>query len=164
MGTAPAYMRQGMRLIEREAYSYRGNDTVPAFEDRGPMVFMDGDCALCSRGAWIIAKLDHAGEFRICPIQSTLGQSMLRHYGLDPQDPESWLCLIDGKAYTSLDAIIRTGRRLGGLGQVLRVLDILPRSVQDCLYRRIARNRYRILGRKNLCELRGRDVKRRLLS
>jgi predicted DCC family thiol-disulfide oxidoreductase YuxK len=152
-----------MKLIEREAYSYRGDDTVPAFEDGGPVVFMDGDCALCTRGARVIAKLDQAGEFRICPIQSTLGRGMLKHYGLDPENPESWLYLLDGKAYTSLDAIIRAGTRLGGWTRTLRILEILPRRVQDWLYRRIARNRYRLFGRANMCNVPDRDLKRRLL-
>ncbi len=153
-----------MSLIKREAYSYRGDDTVPAFEDSGPVVFMDGDCVLCTRGARIIAKLDRAGEFRICPIQTPIGRSMLKHYGLDPEDPESWLYLVDGKAYSSLDAIIRAGTRLGGWGQTLRAFAILPLPVQDWLYRRIARNRYRFVGRTNMCDFPDRDLKQRLLS
>jgi len=153
-----------MGLIERGAYSYRGDDAIPAFEDRGPVVFMDGDCALCTRGARIITRLDRAGEFRICPIQSALGRSVLTHYGLDPDDPESWLYLADGKAYTSLDAIIRAGTRLGGWGRTLRIFQILPVRVQDWLYRRIARNRYRLFGRANMCELPDPELKRRLLS
>jgi predicted DCC family thiol-disulfide oxidoreductase YuxK len=153
-----------MKLIEREAYSYRGDDAVPSFDDGGPVVFMDGDCVLCTRGARVIAKLDRAGEFRICPIQTPLGQGMLKHYGLDPDDPESWLYLIDGKAYTSLDAVIRVGRRLGRWGQSLRAFAILPRRIQDWLYRRMARNRYRLFGRTNMCDFPDRDLKRRLLS
>ena len=153
-----------MGLIERGAYSYRGDDTIPAFEDRGPVVFMDGGCALCTRGARIITRLDRAGEFRICPIQSALGRGVLTHYGLDPDAPESWLYLADGKAYASLDAMIRAGTRLGGWGRTLRILKILPARVQDWLYRRIARNRYRLFGRANMCDLPDRDLKRRLLS
>ena len=152
-----------MRLIGREAYSYRGDATVPAFEDGGPVVFMDGGCALCTRGARAVAKLDRAGEFRICPIQSPLGRAMLKHYGLDPDDPESWLYLCDGKAYNSIDAMIRAGARLDGWGQALQPLAILPRRVQDWLYRRIARNRYRLFGRANMCEVADGDLKRRLL-
>ena len=153
-----------MRLGEREAYSYRGDATVPAFEGGGPVVFMDGDCALCTRSARTIAKLDRVGEFRVCPIQSALGRGMLKHYGLDPDDPESWLYLADGKAYTSLDAVIRVGQRLGGWGRTLRILRILPRRAQDWLYRRIARNRYRLFGRTHMCDLPDRDLRRQLLS
>jgi predicted DCC family thiol-disulfide oxidoreductase YuxK len=153
-----------MRLLNREAYSYRADSAVPSFEDKGPIVFMDGECALCSGVARAIAKLDRAEEFRICPIQSELGRAVLVHYGLDPENPDSWLYLEDGKAYASLDAIIRAGIRLGGLGQLLRAFMILPPSFQDWLYRRIARNRYSIFGREDMCAIPDPALRRRLLS
>ena len=101
-----------MRLRNCEAYSYRAESTVPSFDDKGPVVFMDGQCALCSGAARAIAKADRAGEYRICPIQSELGRAVLEHYGLDPKNPDSWLYLVDGKPYSSLDAVIRVGIRL----------------------------------------------------
>jgi predicted DCC family thiol-disulfide oxidoreductase YuxK len=151
-----------MRLADRDAYSYRSG--VPPFDDRGPVVFMDGDCALCSRAARAIARFDRAGEFRICPIQSELGRAIFGHYGLDADHPDSWLYLADGKAYDSLDAVIRIGCRLGGLGHLLRVFAILPRGKQDWLYRRIAFNRYALFGRANICALPDPALKQRLLS
>ena len=80
-----------MKLAVRDAYSYRRDDALLPFDDAGPVVFMDGDCVLCTQGAKLIARLDRAGEFRICPIQTPLGQSVLKHYGLEPGDPDSWL-------------------------------------------------------------------------
>ena len=127
-----------MKLAARATYSYRRDKSVLAFDDRGPIVFMDGDCVLCTFGARAIARLDRVVEFRICPIQTRLGESVLRYYGLNPQAPYSWLYLVDGHAYTSLDAMIRAGRRMGGWGQLLAPLAILPRSVQDWLYARLA--------------------------
>jgi len=152
-----------MRLHDQEAYSYRADFTVPTFDDQGPVVFMDGDCALCTGAARTIAKLDQIGEFRICPVQSKLGQAMLRHYGLDPMSPDSWLYLVEGRAYVSLDAVMRVGRRLGGVGQWLRVFAILPLAAQDWLYRRIARNRYSIFGRADMCTVPNPALTRRLL-
>jgi predicted DCC family thiol-disulfide oxidoreductase YuxK len=93
-----------------------------------------------------------------------LGESVLRHYGLNPEDPHSWLYLVDGYAYTSLDAVIRAGRRMGGWGQVLVPLAILPRSVQDWLYARVARNRYRLFGRTEMCAIADARLKQRLLT
>ena len=153
-----------MRLAARDTYSYRSDDAVPAFEDSGPVVFMDAECALCSRGARLIARLDRAGEFRICPVQSPLGRSVLAHYGLDAGNPDSWLYLVDGKAYTSIDAMIRVGARMGGWGHLLRALSVLPRAVQDWLYRRIARNRYSLYGRTDMCALPDPALKRRLMT
>jgi predicted DCC family thiol-disulfide oxidoreductase YuxK len=151
-------------LVARDAYSYRGDLSVPPFADVGPVVFMDGDCVLCTFGARAIARLDRSSEFRICPIQTPLGQSVLRHFGLDPQEPESWLYLIDGRAYTSLDAMIRAGRRMGGWGHILAPLSILPRWVQDWLYLRLARNRYRLFGQTDMCAIPDPKLKQRLLT
>ncbi len=142
------------RLRERPAFSYRADASVPAFDDTDPIVFVDGNCAFCSRGAQLIARNDHAGEFRIATVQSPLGRAVLVHYGLDPDDPDSWLYLVDGRARTSLDALIAVARRLGGwLRLVTAPLRLLPRAAQDWLYRRIARNRYRLMGRTDMCAI-----------
>ena len=152
-----------MRALSPKAYSYREDGGVPSFDDRGPIVFMDGECALCTRAARVIARLDKRGEFRICPIQTDLGEAILRHYGLDCGNPESWIYLADGDAFVSLDAVIRAGSRLGGPGQVLLALMVLPRPVRDWLYRRIARNRYAIFGRTQMCAIGDAALKQRLL-
>jgi predicted DCC family thiol-disulfide oxidoreductase YuxK len=144
-------------------YSYRGDPTVPAFDDSGPVVFMDGECLLCTRTARIIARLDHGEEFRICPVQSPLGNAVLTYYGLDPADPESWLYLEDGRAYGALDAVIRAGRRLGGWGRLVTALGVLPSAARDWLYRRIARNRYRIGGKTDMCAVPDPAMRKRLL-
>jgi predicted DCC family thiol-disulfide oxidoreductase YuxK len=152
-----------MRAVSRKAYSDRGDSGVPHFDDRGPIVFMDGDYALCSGASMLIAKLDRKREFHICAIQSRLGSAVFRHYGLDPGCPDSWLYLIDGKAYISLDAVTRVGARLRGWGQLLHAFTILPGPAQDWLYRRIARNRYSIFGRKDMCAIADPALVERLL-
>ncbi len=144
------------------AYSYRLDPAVPAFSDDGPRTVMDAQCALCAQGARWISRNDRSGEFRIIPQQSDLGAALLRHYGMDPTDPSSWLYLVNGEAFTSLDAVIRVGQRFGGAWRLLAVLRVLPRPVQDFLYARVARNRYR-LGRVDLCEMPDTDVQKRLM-
>ena len=147
-----------------DVYSYRTDTSVPAFDDSGPVVFMDGDCALCSAGARVICRLDKAGEFRICPTQNGIGTAILAHYGFAPDDPDSWLYLVDGQAYTSIDAMIRVGRRLGGIGHIMRVLSVLPNAAQDWIYRRIARNRYRLFGRTRMCAIPDEALRKRLIG
>ncbi|MEM1162319.1 MAG: DCC1-like thiol-disulfide oxidoreductase family protein [Pseudomonadota bacterium] len=146
------------------AYSYRSDPAVPDFDDDGPVAFMDGECALCTRGARLIARYDRSGQIRICPVLSPTGTAVMRHYGLDPAAPDSWLMLIDGRAYTSLDAIIRAGTLIGGAGHLLSVFRLLPRPVQDWLYRRLARNRFRIAGRTDMCAVPDPALRRRLIG
>lgn len=123
---------------------------------------MDAHCALCARGAKWIAHNDHNVEFKIVPSQSELGNALMRHFEMDPADPTSWLYLIDGHAYASLDALVNVGRRLGGVWNVLIALRVIPRGLRDILYRFVARNRYRWFGTADLCGLPDPQVKKRL--
>ena len=154
-----------MRLLHSaKKQSYLHDPAVPDFDDTLPLTVMDGECLLCSIGARLIARLDRRAEFRICRAQSPLGQALLLHYGLQPDDPESWLYLSEGRAYTSLDAMIRVGARLGGAGWLLQPLRLIPRAIQDWLYRRLARNRYRLFGRTDMCGLPDPALRQRLME
>jgi len=134
-------------------FSYRQDPQVPAFDDAAPVAVMDADCALCSWGARLIHRLDHSGTVRICPVQTPLGAALLRHYGLRPDDPSSWLFLDAGVAHVDLDAALHAARRFGGWGRLASLLRMLPRPARGWLYRRIARNRYALFGRGDLCAL-----------
>jgi predicted DCC family thiol-disulfide oxidoreductase YuxK len=147
----------------RTAYSYRGDPAVPAFDDSAPVAVMDAQCAICSWGARMIHRLDRAGTTRICPIQSPLGMALLHHYGLNPQDPTSWLFLDHGTAHRDFEAVLHAGRRFGGLGLVTQSLRLIPRPLRDWLYLRLARNRYRLFGRADLCALPDPALQQRIL-
>ncbi|MGB3316438.1 MAG: DCC1-like thiol-disulfide oxidoreductase family protein [Albidovulum sp.] len=145
-------------------YSYRDDATVPAFDDAAPVAFMDGECVLCAFGARMIDRLDRRGDIRICPVATPLGQAMLRHYGLTPGDPESWLFLEAGRVWRDFDAMARVGARSGGMGHLLRLLLVIPKPLRDWLYTRIARNRYALFGRTDLCALAPPSLRARLLT
>nr|WP_135507029.1 DUF393 domain-containing protein [Roseovarius aestuariivivens] len=150
-------------LLTKRAYSYREDPAVPAFDDSGRIAVMDGDCALCSWGAKKIARLDKGETFRICPVQSTTGDALVRHYGLDPTAPETWLFLENGLAWSGMEAIIRIGGRLGGVGKLATLLRVFPRGFREWLYRLIARNRYRF-GKSDICATPDEALRRRLMT
>ncbi len=150
------------QVIDRPPYSYRDDPSVPAFDDAGPVAFMDGECVLCAGGARTIAKLDRKREFRICPVQSPLGSAVVRHYGLEPGDPETWLYLEDGRAWSGMEAMIRIGARLGGTGRILGFFRLYPAPVREWLYRRIARSRH-WSGRTDMCAIADPELLARLM-
>lgn len=150
-------------LEARPPYSYRDDPDVPRFVDAGPIAVMDGECAVCSLGARTIARLDRTERFRICTVQSPTGAALTRHYGLDPDDPETWLLLEDGQAWSGMEAIIRIGEGLGRMGRLATAMRVLPRPLREWLYRRIARNRYRF-GRSDMCTIPDERLRRRLMT
>ncbi|SPJ29999.1 hypothetical protein TRM7615_03526 [Falsiruegeria mediterranea M17] len=140
------------------------SDQVADIMTRPAVTVMDAHCALCARGAAWIARNDHSQEFLIVPMQTELGRTLLMQHGLDPDDPTSWLYLEQGQAYTSSDAIIHAGQKLGGKWRLLTGMRIIPRSVRDALYRMVARNRYRWFGQGDMCSMPDPDVKQRLFK
>jgi predicted DCC family thiol-disulfide oxidoreductase YuxK len=153
---------QVAELHPQPEYSYRTDPAVPAFDDGGPIAVMDGECVLCTLGARTIARLDRARAFRICPVQSPTGTALVRHYGMEPGDPETWLFLDNGRAWSGMEAIIRIGERMGGAGRLGSTMRVLPRSAREWLYRRIARNRFRF-GRTDMCAVPDPDFRARLM-
>ncbi len=112
----------------------------------------------------MIHRLDKSGRVRICPVQTPLGAALLNHYGLKADDPSSWLILDQGLAYGDGDAVLYAGTLLGGWAQVSVVLRVFPRALRNWLYQRVARNRYRLFGRGDMCALPDPEFQKRLMQ
>ncbi|MEM7497278.1 MAG: DCC1-like thiol-disulfide oxidoreductase family protein [Pseudomonadota bacterium] len=153
-----------MRPVALADYAWRGDPSVPAWDEARILLVMDGDCALCSAAARRIALWDGADKIRITTAEGPLGRALLRLYGLDADDPATWLMIEDGRAYGSLDAMLRLAPRLKRWTRVFGALRVLPVAVQDWLYARIARNRYALFGRDDLCALPPEALRRRLVG
>ncbi|WP_306110960.1 MULTISPECIES: thiol-disulfide oxidoreductase DCC family protein [Roseovarius] len=152
-----------MQPDARRPYSFRDDPAVPAFDDGRIVVVMDAECALCSRAARRIAKLDKHDRVRIAPMQGALGRALLEHYGLDADDPASWLMIEDGRAWGSLEGMAMLFPRLHWVYAPARLVWVLPVGLRDWIYARIAQNRYAVFGRGDLCALPDPQVQRRLL-
>lgn len=151
MTARPAAASTSLRIASATPYSYRADPAVPAFPDDKALVVFDGVCVLCSGFAKFILKRDRNFAFRLATAQSPLGQALYRHYGLDPDVLESNLVLADGRAHVKLDTVAVVGARLGGVWRPIGILRLVPRFAGDWLYDRIARNRYRLFGRRDSC-------------
>lgn len=145
-------------------FSFRDDPAVPAFDDHAPVAVMDSECAFCSWGARMVHRLDRSNSVRICPAQSPLGAALMRHYGLDPTDPESWLFIEQGIPHVDLEAVIHAGQCFGGFGRLTWLLRLVPKPLRNWLYRRVARNRYAVFGRGDFCALPDPEFQRRLLQ
>lgn len=139
------------RLSARPRYSYRDDRSVPAFDDGKPLIVLDGVCVLCSRVMREIASRDRAARFRYTAAQGALGDALMRHYGIDPENPETVLLIENGRALGKLDMALRVAEVIGGPFALLKPFGVLPRAMQDWCYDRVAKNRYRLFGRTDTC-------------
>jgi len=137
--------------VERGAYSYRSDPSVPAFPDDRPVVIFDGHCVLCSRFARFIVRHDRRTRLRLLAAQSPLGQALYRHYGLDPVDFETNVLLEGGRAWLRSAGTLRIFAHLDFPWRLLRGLRLAPVPLREALYALIARNRLRWFGARATC-------------
>lgn len=121
-----------------------------------PIVLYDGVCGLCDRTVAFILKRDRADRFRFATLQSPAAARLLSKHGIDPARLESVRVVVDpgGPAERVLSksrAILYVLDRLGGFWRVFAPFRLLPDPLLNLPYDAVARLRYRIFGRRELC-------------
>jgi predicted DCC family thiol-disulfide oxidoreductase YuxK len=96
-------------------------------------------------------RYDRAGIFRFAFAQGPVGHALKAEFGLTPGDLENVALIEDAKCYVKSTAALKVLDRLPGPWQLLRVLWLVPRPVRDFLYGLVARNRYRLFGKRQTC-------------
>jgi len=127
--------------------------TMDRFDADAGIIVFDGVCALCNGWVDFLLARDRRHRYRFAAMQSPAGRRLLATHGMDPDDPASFL-LLDGQgAHTDTDAIARVLSGLGGAWRLATLGRLLPGVVRNRLYRLVARNRYRLFGRRDACRL-----------
>jgi predicted DCC family thiol-disulfide oxidoreductase YuxK len=117
----------------------------------GPIVVFDAMCVLCSANAQFILKHDHRRRYRLASMQNGVGASLYRKFGIDPSDPESIIVVEGERLYRDSDAVLAIYYGLGGFWRLAALGKLVPHFIRDPLYRWVARNRYRLFGRRESC-------------
>lgn len=157
-------MRDLLPTIARDAYSYRDDQSVPAFPDDRPLIVFDGYCGLCSRLVQFVLRHDRLGVYRFLPAQTPLGTALFGHYGLDAEDYDTFILLRDGQGHFVSDAAIEMSRELGTPWSWSPALRVVPKVIRDWVYLLIAHNRMRFFGRRDTCHLPRPDERDRFLA
>ena len=131
---------------------YRQDPRVPVFADDAPLFVYDGECIMCSGFVRWLMMQDRGGRIRVTPAQGPIGRGLYAHLGIAPDRFDTHLLVVDGVITGRSDAAIGLLRLLGGRWSLLATLGtIIPRSLRDAAYDLLARNRYRVRGRRDTC-------------
>ena len=132
-------------------------------EEIGPIILFDAECVLCSYNAQFVLTHDKARRFRLASMQGEVGAALYRQHGLDPRDPISMLLIEEGRVRQDSDAVLRIYEALGFPWRLLGVLRVIPTFLRDVVYRWVARNRYRLFGKRATCWVPPPEYRDRLL-
>lgn len=131
------------------------------------MIFIDGECVLCTQLAQWIVKNDSLVRFKIGSLQGVTATQILSdkenfNSKEDQHRPTKSLVMItaQGKILEKSDAIIEIISHLDAPWHLLSYTSYIPKIIRDSIYNLIARSRYKIFGKHTTCQTRlieGRD-------
>jgi len=136
---------------------------LPADDLPDHLILFDGVCVLCSRWVDFVIARDATARFRFVAIQTPLGRQLAERFRIDPDEPQSNAAVMNGRAYFKLESVLEVLAAFPAW-RWTRMAYLLPRPAQNFLYDRIARNRYRLFGRRDRCHVPAAEVRSRFLD
>ena len=116
-----------------------------------PVIVFDAMCVLCAANARFVLKHDRQRRFHLASMQGPLGAALYREHGIDPAEPDTLIVVDRGRVLRNSDAVLAIYAGCGWPWRVAAALRVIPHAVRDPVYRWIARNRYRLFGRRATC-------------
>lgn len=127
------------------------------------ILLFDGVCNLCNGIVRFVLKRDPSARFLFASLQSESGRERLARFGLSGTDFDTVILIEDGNWYGKSSAALRTLRLLGWPWKALYAFMLVPRPIRDAVYDLVARNRYRVFGKRESCMLPTPELRARFL-
>ncbi|MHA7820836.1 MAG: thiol-disulfide oxidoreductase DCC family protein [Erythrobacter sp.] len=128
-----------------------------------PIILFDAECVLCSANAQFVLRYDRRARFRLASMQSEVGAELFRAHGIDPTDPETMIVVDGERALRNSNAVLAIYEGLGWPWRAMAAFRLIPRPLRDAVYGWVARNRYRLFGKRETCWLPPEYLRDRLL-
>ena len=125
--------------------------TAPLDGDAGPIIVFDAQCVLCAANARFVLKNDRRRLFRLASMQGAVGARLFEANGIDPNDPDTIVPVDGDRVLRDSDAVLAIYAGCGWPWRAAAALRLIPRALRDPAYRLVARNRYRLFGRRDTC-------------
>jgi predicted DCC family thiol-disulfide oxidoreductase YuxK len=114
-----------------------------------PLLLYDGSCGFCAESVQFVLKRDRKGSMLFAALDSRTGRDVIaRHPEVRELDSVLFVEPASGvdpeRVFAHYNAALRVASYLGGSWQLLRVLQLVPSSIRDGVYRLIARHRHRL--------------------
>ena len=150
--------------LARQQSIEAGSDgqSIPA----GPLWVYDDVCVFCSASIRFLLAHERDHSVRFVSMRSDLGRRLLAAEGLNPADPESFVFIENGRAWTGSAAACLVVRHLRWPWRALGAIRLAPLRWRDATYRILARNRYRLFGRleAGVCPVPDPELRRRFIE
>ena len=137
--------------------------TIPAPASAGPVVLYDGTCGLCSKSVQWILRHERDHELRFAPLQGETAAALRARFPEIPETVETVILVEHDRVRVRSKAFLYVAHHLRAPWRWGYGMRWFPAFVLDLGYRVIARIRYRVWGRVDLCDLPSPEARARFL-
>lgn len=116
------------------------------------IILFDGFCNLCDSSVRFLRKYDKKNNLHFVAQQSKEGKEIMQKFHVHDEN-QSVVFIKDTKVYDQSDAVIEACAMLTGWPRLIKYGNRLPLRFRNWVYQLIARNRYRLFGKKDSCTL-----------
>jgi predicted DCC family thiol-disulfide oxidoreductase YuxK len=127
------------------------------------IILFDGLCNLCDFSVQFIIKNDLSAKFAFTSCQSKEGKKLQILHGVDTIGDGTVIYIRGDDVFTKSDAALEITRDLDAPWKHFYLLRFVPGPIRDFFYTVIARNRYRLLGKKSTCFIPNENLEERFL-
>lgn len=121
-------------------------------EANANIILFDGVCNLCNGVVSFIIIRDKLCKFRFASLQSGIGLELCCGCSM-VKNSQSIIYIRKGKCLLESTAVLNIFYDLSGIYRIMYIFIAVPTFIRNPIYRLIARNRYRIFGRRDSCVL-----------
>ena len=133
-------------------------------ESNEHILLFDGVCNLCNGLVQFIIERDKEAVFKFSPLQSSYAQNQLKQLGLSRTDYDSIVYIKNKAVLIRSTAALHILKDLKGIWRLFYIFIIIPLPIRDFFYTIIARNRYRFLGKRDVCMIPTQEIRQRFLE
>jgi predicted DCC family thiol-disulfide oxidoreductase YuxK len=121
--------------------------------DQKNILLYDGCCKLCSSAVQWVQKYQKKPFVEFVSMQTAIGKQVILQRGINTADKDTVVFIVNGQVYQKSMAVFKVASFLKPPMSFLRYFSFLPLFFMDFLYDLLAKYRYRLFGRKEVCVL-----------
>ena len=121
-----------------------------------PIVCYDGYCGLCDRLIKFLIRADKNKVLRFTHLHNPAILQALKDAKINPEViSDSVILYVNGNIFMKSAAVLKIFGYIGFPYRLLTIFRLVPTSISNFIYDKVARNRYRIFGKRDSCDLPG---------
>ncbi|USP55783.1 hypothetical protein J2N67_006032 (plasmid) [Bacillus thuringiensis] len=129
----------------------------------GNIILFDGECNFCNQSIQFIIRRDTFGNFQYASLKGDVGRKLLERYNIDV-NIESMVLIKNREYYIKSDAILNICKELDYPWKLAVFLLLIPKTIRNFVYDKFSKNRYKLFGKQNTCQLPPPEIRKRFLD